>query len=405
MPHLTVLFARIGPYHRARLSAAGSKGALTAVELSSVDNTYAWDALPPPNEYSQRTLFTHQDSEDLPPLVVQRAVARLLNDISPDVVAVPGWPSAGALAAISWCNLHRKPVVLMSASQFRDATRWRATEYIKRRIVRQCSAALTGGSNQSDYIYRLGLPSECIFEGYDVVDNQHFADGANSARSDARQLRSRLGLPEKYFLAVSRFVAKKNVNQLLRAYAKYRDNVSAPWQLVLVGDGPLRPQVLGEISRLGLSDNVVLPGFIQYPQLPLCYGLARAFVHASSAEQWGLVVNEAMASGLPVIVSDRCGCATDLVQDGRNGFTFDPGNVEQLAHLLTRTDSNEANLEAMGRASQDIINLWGPDRFANGLWNAVEAAMRRQLPRMRLVDRAILQLAISRPRRKSAAIA
>ena len=79
-----------------------------------------------------------------------------------------------------------------------------------------------------------------------------------------------------------------------------------------------------------------MPGFKQYDELPIYYGLAGAFIHASTTEQWGLVVNEAMAAGLPVIVSERCGCAPDLVENGRNGFTFDPYDVDALTHLMLK---------------------------------------------------------------------
>ena len=111
---------------------------------------------------------------------------------------------------------------------------------------------------------------------------------------------------------------------------------SAPWSLVLLGDGPLKSDLCRLISDLRLDACVHLPGFKQYHELPVYYGLASAFVHASTTEQWGLVVNEAMASGLPVLVSNRCGCAQDLVKEGVNGFTFDPCNVEQLAQLMLK---------------------------------------------------------------------
>src|SRR5208337_5127598 len=95
-----------------------------------------------------------------------------------------------------------------------------------------------------------------------------------------------------------------------------------------------------------------LPGFKQYEELPAYYGLAGAFVHASTAEQWGLVANEAMASGLPVLVSNRCGCATELVEEGRNGFAFDPENVEQLAGFMRRLGCGPTDAASMGMAGR-----------------------------------------------------
>ena len=146
-----------------------------------------------------------------------------------------------------------------------------------------------------------------------------------------------------------------------------------PWSLVLLGDGALRPALNSQLSTLNLHDHVQMPGFKQYPDLPAYYGLANAFIHASTTEQWGLVVNEAMASGLPVLVSNRCGCATDLVQDGVNGFTFDPYNIEEMAQLMLKLSTlNPSQLSTMCAASQRIISNLGPERFAQGLKAAVE---------------------------------
>lgn len=221
-----------------------------------------------------------------------------------------------------------------------------------------------------------------------------------------------------FFLASARFIEKKNLSRLIQAYARYRtlcgghrttDNVTTdgrkaedksqksvvsglvvPWSLVLLGDGELRPALTALRSALGLDASVHLPGFKQYAELPAYYGLAGAFIHASTTEQWGLVVNEAMASGLPVLVSNRSGCATDLVQEGVNGFTFDPYDVEQIAQLMLKISLarggeatppgsfsafQDVSLSAFGAASARIISNWGPERFTAGLKAAVKCAL------------------------------
>ncbi len=124
--------------------------------------------------------------------------------------------------------------------------------------------------------------------------------------------------------------------------------------------------------------------------------MAGAFVHASTTEQWGLVVNEAMAAGLPVLVSERCGCAPDLVRDGVNGFTFDPYDPGQLADLMLKVSSDQCDRLAMGRASQEIIKDWGPERFADGLMQAVAVARSRPLPKASWLDRSLLWALVHR---------
>jgi glycosyltransferase involved in cell wall biosynthesis len=144
------------------------------------------------------------------------------------------------------------------------------------------------------------------------------------------------------------------------------------------------------IRECGVSDHVHLIGAKGYADLPFYYGRAEAFIHASTTEQWGLVVNEAMASGLPVLVSNRCGCAADLVKEGENGWTFDPTNEEQMADLMLRISSDEEQRKEMGRQSREIIANWGPARFASGLSSAIEAALSAPKKKTGLIDRVIL---------------
>src|SRR5690606_39375525 len=132
------------------------------------------------------------------------------------------------------------------------------------------------------------------------------------------------------------------------------------------------------------------------------YGLAGAFVHASTTEQWGLVVNEAMAAGLPVLVSERCGCVPDLVRDGENGFTFDPFDVEELAGLMQRIAAmTDGQRRALGEAGRRIIAAWEPERFADELMRAVEVARARP-PRPASFDQMLLRAVVRRPLRRSA---
>jgi glycosyltransferase involved in cell wall biosynthesis len=138
-----------------------------------------------------------------------------------------------------------------------------------------------------------------------------------------------------------------------------------------------------------LQHCIHLPGFKQYDELPLYYALAKAFVHASATEQWGLVVNEASASGLPVIVSNRCGCVPELVQD--NGFTFDPMNQRELASRLFEMASlSDDERESLGHASRRIATNLGPNRFGEGLKRAATMAIDLPRRKFRAFDRAIL---------------
>jgi glycosyltransferase involved in cell wall biosynthesis len=314
------------------------------------------------------------DAESMAGLI--RRMDQVLGAIGPDVVAVPGWSHRAALAALLWSQRRGVPAILMSESTAADVPRWRWKEVLKRRIVSLFSAALAGGQPQCAYLLALGMRADRVFDGYDVVDNDHFARQADAAREHAAEAREQLGLPARYFLANGRFVEKKNLFRLLEAFARYRSAARAEtWDLVLLGDGELRPKLLDHVARLGLQEAVHLPGFQQYEELPAYYGLAEVFVHASTTEHWGLVVNEDMAAGLHVLVSNRCGCADDLVVPGANGYTFDPLDPDALAGLMSRLVSAGCDRRGLARAGADIIAGWTTQRFAQNLRRAAAAAL------------------------------
>ena len=358
------LVERLGPYHAARLDRAAEHGGVTVIELAPGSATYNWDAV----ESAGRRYRCVAASGD------PAALGAALTAAGPDVVFLNGWADRGALAALRWCLRRGVPAVLMSDSQQHDEKRVWWKEWIKRRVVAGCDAAFVAGQRHAEYLRVLGFGDRPVSLGYDVVDNGHFERGAAAARREPG-LRARLGLPERYFLCVSRFIAKKNLPTLLRAFAAYRRQTGAAgWDLVLLGDGKERAGLESQIARDGLTGAVHLRGFLQYDALPAYYALAGALVLASTTDQWGLAVNEAMASGLPVLVSRACGCVPELVREGCNGFSFDPGDESALAALLGRLSSEDCDRTAMGAASREIIAHWSLDRFSDGYWEAARAA-------------------------------
>jgi glycosyltransferase involved in cell wall biosynthesis len=291
-------------------------------------------------------------------------------------------------------------MVVMSESARGDEPRTWWKELIKRRFISSYSAALVGGQRHVEYLVELGMPQERIFTGYDVVDNAYFRQKAEEVRSRKSEVRQKYGLPENYFLASARFIEKKNLSRLIRAYAEYRRvsevrsqkseiSRNKAWDLVLLGDGPLKSDLCHLISDLCLNGHVHLPGFKQYDELAVYYALANAFVHASTTEQWGLVVNEAIASGLPVIVSNRCGCVPELVRD--NGFTFDPMDEHELASLLFRMATlSDDDRRRLGDTSYKIAANFSPKRFGEGLERAARMALELTSRRSGVIDRALL---------------
>jgi glycosyltransferase involved in cell wall biosynthesis len=390
---VAILFYRFGPYHHARLNAAGRLMSVWGIEACAQEEIYAWAKVEGAKDFARVTLTDHDRGGRAWRKELQRKMWQALDEIKPQVVVIPGWVFADALSGLWWCAKTRTPAVIMSESTAWDEPRRFWKEWIKGRLVKMCAGGLAGGTAHADYLTRLGLPSERIRLGYDIVDNDFFAAKAAASRADDAQLRKQLGLPAKFFLASARFIEKKNLFRLVEAYARYREQAgdSEMWDLVLLGDGPLREKLKSLVATLHLLDHVLLPGFKQYEELPVYFGLAGAFIHPSTTEQWGLVVNEAMASGLPVLVSNRCGCAQDLVQPGVNGFIFDPHQPAELAGLMQKIAAARFPLDTFGAASRRIIAGWGPERFGTGLKAAVLEAVKTRPRSPRLWDRMILR--------------
>ena len=364
------LVQRIGPYHHARLQALGADQSLAvhAIEFLPGDTVYAWDRVDRPGAFRR-----HQAADG-------GQVGAILSQLEPDVIVCAGYSDPEVHRAVGWAMRREIPLVVCSDSNYCDEPRTGLREAFKRLVVSAFDAGLVAGTRAHEYLGSLGLDASRRFSPWDVVDNEHFLGGAERARSDAAANRLRLGLPERYFLCVSRFVRKKNLERLVLAYAAYAGRAgSSAWSLVLSGSGPLEAGLRSAAAAAGLEDRVVFPGFLQYGDLPACYGLADGFVLASAADQWGLVVNEAMACGLPVIVSSGCGCAPDLVRDGENGFVFDPDDPAALSEALGRVaDLEPARRAQMGVHSKELIARFTPEAFAAGLKGAMDCAVSRR---------------------------
>jgi 1,2-diacylglycerol 3-alpha-glucosyltransferase len=370
---VAIIFHNYGPYHLARIQAFArqcqqKQWQSVGIELSRSETEYPWRTELSDLEFPIYSVLPDQKVEQVSFYQFVQKLYHLLQVISPDVLVISGYGETRMLAALIWGVWHRRFNILMSDTKADDASRdwWR--ENLKSMIIKGYDSALVAGQPHKRYLSGLGMPSHAISLGYDVVGNESFHPEKISLLCRP--------LEKPYFLAINRFIPKKNISFLLSAYADYcRLKGNEAWDLVLCGDGPLRAEIEQQVIKLGLESVVHLPGFLQQDQILPYFAYARCFIHASIQEQWGLVVNEAMAAGLPVLVSNRCGCVEDLLIEGVNGFSFDPENEQDLTHLLAKVSSGEVDLDTMGLAALQHIQRFSPDYFAKGLIQAVEYAL------------------------------
>jgi glycosyltransferase involved in cell wall biosynthesis len=202
-----------------------------------------------------------------------------------------------------------------------------------------------------------------------VVDNEYIESVA--ARTDRERVRAEWGIPgDAHVVAFcAKFISRKRPHDALRAFARAR--VSNGY-LLMIGDGPLAGALKAEAAQLGIAERVRFTGLVKYSRLPQLYTAANVLVFTSEREPYGLPVNEAMICGVPVIASDRVGAAEDLICEGKTGFTYPCGDVDQLGALISETLDNPQRLQQLGQAARRRMQVWSPRENAGSTLEAVE---------------------------------
>jgi 1,2-diacylglycerol 3-alpha-glucosyltransferase len=376
-PEVVVIWIDWYAYHVARFRGLNSASALTGrvVGLELVGGIGVHAGLkfrePLPQDLAIETIEADTSWREANKLSLALKLWVRLSELKPKVVLVPGYYTLPGIAAALWARLHGAASVLMTESCAFDHKRSPWKEFVKRLGLHLLfDWAVAGGKAHVFYLKQLGFPEERVAGFYDVVDNELFRGGTFALRTQEEQC-----LECCTFLYVGRLAPEKNVAMLLESWISYRAH-GGTWSLALVGDGPESADLKARAGGCVYAQEVSFPGLKSSHELLPFYASAGCFVLPSTREPWGLVVNEAMASSLPVLVSDRCGCASELVEQGRNGYLFDPEDCSGLTALLHQIeDLTPEEHGRMSRASGEIICRFTPQKF--GLAIASIAAARR----------------------------
>jgi glycosyltransferase involved in cell wall biosynthesis len=299
--------------------------------------------------------------------LVNRGLWPALNKVNPEVLICGGYAYAASWEALVWARRHRVEFVLWSESNRHDARGGRAAvEWLKTYFVRRCDRFVVPGKASLEYLRSLEAPAANIVTAPNAVDNRWFAEQAENVRSHATELRQKLKLPARFILFVGRLVPEKGIFDLLAAYAKLESGLRSQVGLVFAGDGVSREELMQQ-AKLISPGAVCFPGFAQREDLAGLYALAEALVLPTHSEPWGLVVNEAMACGLPIIVSSIAGCSDDLVEDGWNGYVVPPRDAEKLSVALDCVIRQPELTQQMRARSLERIQNYSPEACADGL--------------------------------------
>ncbi len=305
-------------------------------------------------------------------VLINRGMLSALNRILPDAVLCGGYNYLASWEAAYWARAHRIPLLLWSESTALDRRRGHLlVEFTKARFLGLCRAFVVPGKSSLRYLKDLGIAKERVFTAPNAVDTDLFSSLAEEARRCDTQVRVRHSLPLRYFLYVGRLVRIKGVFELMEAYAQLRAQVRSEVGLVFVGDGVDRAELMEYASRAA-PGTIQFPGFVHREGLPEFYALADALIFPTRSDTWGLVVNEAMSCGLPVIATSVAGCVPDLVQDGWNGYVVAPADPSQLAAAMLRLAGDSGLRREMGARSRERIEVNSPQQWTEGLVKAME---------------------------------
>jgi glycosyltransferase involved in cell wall biosynthesis len=300
-------------------------------------------------------------------ILLNRGMWRALSRFRPDSILCGGYNHPAFWEALAWAKFHSAHFGAWIESTSQDQRNSNAfTHLVKRLFVRNCSAFAVPGKASFEYVLSMGIPAERIHTAPNAVDNHHFASLANTVRERAAHCRTELGLPQRYFLYAGRIIPEKGVFQLLEAYTQLTPEMRSQVGLVFVGDGSAKKELMLRAAK-GQPGKVIFPGFAQRDQLAAFYALAEVLVFPTLSDPWGLVVNEAMACGLPIITTDVAGCTADLVQDGQNGYVIPAGNVQSLAEAIAAFARDPKLTSRMGASSATLIEPFSPESCASGL--------------------------------------
>jgi glycosyltransferase involved in cell wall biosynthesis len=375
---IAILTEIIAPYRIPVFNALAKHEAidLNVIFLSETDPTLRqWRVYKDEICFSHEVLSSWRFRAGGSHFLLNAGLSASLKKFSPEAIICGGYNYVASWQALVWARRRGVRFILWSESNAQDArTLRKPVESLKTRFLKSCDGFAVPGKSAFEYLRSLGARAEGIFIAPNAVDNTFFATTAEKVKGRAVAFREKFGLPPRFILFVGRLVPEKGIFDLLEAYAKLESSLRSDVGMVFAGDGASGEELAQQAKRI--SPGVVcFPGFAQREDLAGLYTLAECLVLPTHSDPWGLVVNEAMACGLPIIVSSVAGCSADLVDDGWNGYVVPPRDSEKLGVAINCVVRRSEVRQRMSAHSLERIRNFSPEACAEGLAAAAISAV------------------------------
>ncbi|HRK95990.1 MAG TPA: glycosyltransferase [Rhodospirillales bacterium] len=347
----------------------GGKVKLFGVEFSDMSTTYAWDKASSQG-FKRITLFPSKNWEDIHPLRRMWKLMSCLLKIKAKHVFLINYSYPDTFLAAVLLRMMGKFPYIMMGSKFSDKDRSLWREALKSLLFFPYVGGVTSGAAHFEYLEFLGVRTDNFRTGLDTVSVQRVRDCSGSEPAPGGYVYER-----RHFTIIARMIPEKDLPTAINAYARYRElcleHGVTPRDLVLCGDGPERGAIESMVREKNVP-SVIFLGFGNEKEVCETLASTLALILPSVSETWGLVINEAVAMGVPVLCSDLCGARDDLVRSGVNGYSFAPGEVEGLANLMRMLSSDENEWRRLAQGSLRVAARADASRFADAVAEVLE---------------------------------
>ena len=310
--------------------------------------------------------------EDFFSYVINPTIAYHLWKEKTEVLIAAGYDSFSSQVGFLFCKaLDRRYILWSGSTQEEDNWRRCVAKPLIKTIVRKADACLAYGTRSKDFLIGLGAEKEKVFLSPNTVDIEYFAKASQMTEADKENLKRKTGIrTSQIILYVGQLIERKGLQYLLPAFGKLKKE-NQDLSLLIIGRGNQEEEFKDLCRREKVSD-VFFVGHKDYDEIPQYYGISDVFVLPSLEEVWGLVVNEAMACSLPVIVTRVAGASADLVREGMNGFVVREGDIDELYRALKCLFDDNALRKRMGKASSELIQSFSVEQAAQRFLEAIE---------------------------------